>query len=89
MLRQIVRLRYSQTEHAINADNRDISQPIVLAKAKVEDSKEAKEARINKAGTDQEHRRATANPQVKFKDLKVTAIAVVCMGTRERHADEL
>ena len=63
-------------------------QQTVQAKAKEVDTKVAKEVRTNKAGTDQEHRRATANLQVKLQDLKVTAIAVVCMGTRERHADE-
>ena len=88
-MQQTVRQRSSQIEHVIYADNKDISQPIVQAKAKVEDPKEAKEASINKAGTDQEHKRATTSPQVKHQDLKVTAIAVVCMGTRERHADEL
>ena len=87
-MQQTVRQRHSQTEHVINADNKDISQPTALAKTKVEDPKEVKEVRTNKAGTAQEHKRATANPQVKLQDLKVTAIAVVCVGIRERHVDE-
>ena len=47
-----------------------------------------KEVRTNKAGADQEHKRAMANLQEKHQDLKVTATAVVCMGIKERHADE-
>ena len=86
-MHQTVRQRFSQIEHVSYVGNKDISQPIVQAKEKVEDTKVAKAVRTNKAGTDQEHKRAIANLHVKLQDLKVTAIAVVCMGTRERHAD--
>ena len=75
---QTVRQRFSPIERVIYVDNKDISQPIVQAKVKVEDSKVVKEVRTNKVG-----------PQVKHQDLKVAAIDVVCMGARGRHADEL
>ena len=88
-MQQTVRQRHSPIEHVINVDNKDISQPTALAKEKVEEPKVVKEVRTNKAGTDQEHKKAMANLQEKLQDSKVTAIDVVCIGTRGRHADEL
>ena len=79
----------SPTELATHADNKATLPHIVQVKAKVEGTKVAKEVRTNKAGTDQDHRKAPANPQARHQDLKVSAINAGCMATRGRTADVL
>ena len=88
MLQQSAQQKRLQLEYAIDADNRDMLQIIVLAKAKVEDTKEEKEIRINKGGTDPECQRVEANLQPKVQDSKDTAIVADFMDIKGKHAEE-